>query len=206
MTLALQHEIDTSTYPGFSERFNGFLDLAGVSPANRGREVEMGTLFNASQGSMKNWLEKDKPPLPGSARNYVKILLARMNLVRDPERIYAWLLFGDAIVKNPIESGDSNDLNPTLDGHQWTKKVSEGAFTQIILALSEKARGQGINILEDSPSFPRVSYVRVMTKLVDFVSEIKNVDEIFANRNSPAHNTFDQLIDALLFVETTIGL
>jgi len=98
--------------PGFSKRFNCFLDIADYPEVNKGRMTLLAEDEDMSQSGVRKWITEDNPP-KGSKLIEVchRIINERMNGKYNPNLIAGWLEYGDEIVPNPFENSKSIEHN-----------------------------------------------------------------------------------------------
>lgn len=99
---------DTGLCPGFSKRFNYFLDQAGYPSLNQGRLTAFSDDVKLSVSGVRKWIVEDNPPR-GPKLVEVCEMVSRMKLSKryNPRRIACWLEYGEEIMPNPFSSGKS---------------------------------------------------------------------------------------------------
>lgn len=103
-------------FPGFSKRFNDFLDLCEleepIPPLGDGRVNFLVALFDTNRISVAQWLNKDMPPKTPTLRRIVTSLAKHVKGEHHPFKIEAWLKYGDEAVRNPFVFHPSDKLSP----------------------------------------------------------------------------------------------
>lgn len=103
-------------FPGFSLRFNYFLDLCEldepIPPLGDGRGAFLSTLFECSRISVGHWLKNDMPPKTPTLRRIVTALLKHVKGDLHPFKVEAWLKYGDEAIRNPFVFHPSDRLSP----------------------------------------------------------------------------------------------
>lgn len=125
-TVDYSNVTDRAIVPGFSERFNYFLDQAGIEKANR--FASGSRLFDVTLNTFRHWCINNKPPRHFiDLKEIVDCLKPDISTLysQDSIAIVAWLLCGDH-VPNPF------------------KNVSNGFFTDLILLINRIATLKGL--------------------------------------------------------------
>lgn len=94
--------------PGFSGRFNLFLDEAGYPEMNLGRLKVLAEDQEMSISGTRKWVVEDTPPKGAKLIEACETIInKKMNSKHNPKRIACWLEYGDDIIANPFNDGKS---------------------------------------------------------------------------------------------------
>jgi hypothetical protein len=94
--------------PGFSERFNYFLDVAKYPDVNKGRITLLAEDEEMSQSGVRKWIIEDNPPKGIKLIEICqRIINSKMSKKYNPTLIAGWLEYGDEIIPNPFKDAKS---------------------------------------------------------------------------------------------------
>ncbi len=141
--------------PGFSNRFNWFLNEAGYRDINQGRLTEFAEDMEMSLSGARKWVVEDNPP-KGSRLIEVcgKVIEKKMPTKYNPKRVACWLEYGDEFVPNPFKSGKSIANDHAIMG-------------SIYVLVHKMAKKLDINIYEIQSTIMDSVYTKIMDDVVE---------------------------------------
>ena len=161
--------------PGFSKRFNYFLDIAKYPEMNKGRVTLLADDEAMSRTGVRGWILEDNPPKGQKLVEVCqRIISERMGGKYNPTQIAGWLEYGDDIVQNPFKS---------------TKAIQHihSVMSNIYVTVHSVAKELGIdlNSMDDSildPLYKELMEDVVASKLAEADPELVKSLLVIANR------------------------
>ena len=140
---------------GFSARFNVLLDKAGYSSIQKGRIKEFAKDMDMSVSGARKWIVQDIPPKANKLIEVCQKVIQLRKLGRyNPRRVACWLDYGEDVVPNPFDSGDSIANDHRIMGNLY-------------VMVHKEARKLGIDIYGMESDLMDNVYKELMEDLVE---------------------------------------
>ncbi len=129
----------SNQFPGFSDRFNLFLDKANFASLEYGRARALAERFEGSKSGARKWIREDTPPR--HLRDIVESICEDLPGNYDRERLLAWLYHGDA-AENPFEPAKRRAKQVASPAPE----IDHTLLSAVYIKVHEHAKELGINL------------------------------------------------------------
>lgn len=145
---------DSGICPGFSNRFNYFLDKAGYPNLNSGRLTVFSEDLNTSVSGARKWIVEDSPPKTTKLIEVCeKIADEKLTKRFNARKIACWLEYGEEIVPNPFNNKKSIANDHVIMGN-------------IYVLVHKEAKKLNIDIYRMDPKLVNEIYDQLMEEVV----------------------------------------